>query len=136
MKRTSGDGPVSGVRLRHPSTTEMSFSWRQHSIWRINSPYSVAKNKFIVTFLKGMLQVGNGVHSLDSDTITNVSQLGASLGCPSRHLAPVSCAEILPDSTHCFPRMPRSIPALPAGGSLVASPPVIQMFIKHLLYAK
>lgn len=137
MKRTSGDGPVSGVRLRHPSTTEMSFSWRQHSIWRINSPYLVAKNKFIVTFFfKGMLQAGNGVRGLNSNTITNVSQLGASLGRPSRHLAPVSCADILPDSTPCFPRMPGSIPALPTGGSLVASPPVIQMFIEHLLYAK
>lgn len=83
-----------------------------------------------------MLQAGNGIHSLDSDTITNVSQLGASLGPRSRHLVPVSCAEILPDSTPCFPRMPGSIPALPAGGSLVASPPVIQMFIEHLLYAK
>ena len=83
-----------------------------------------------------MLQARKGVPGLDSDTITNVSQSGASLGCPSRHLVPVSCADILPDSTPCFPRMPRSIPALPAGGSLVAYPPVVQMFIDHLLCAK
>lgn len=61
-----------------------------------------------------MLQAGKGVLGPDSDTATNVSQLGAFPGVPFKRFG-TGCANMQPRFHMQLLWVPRSIPALPAG---------------------